>query len=311
MNSTQIRFLNQKNFFLSQLFSSLLIFCVVFFSKSTELTAVYEVAVCAIFQNEAPYLKEWIEFHKLQGVEHFYLYNNNSEDNFLEVLYPYRVSNEVTLVRWPFTYDYADHDKWIDIQSSAYMHCITTYGEETKWVAAIDIDEFLFCPNGESLPNFLESYKEYGGLCVNWLKFGTSGVEDIPPGVCMIELLVHRSENSFSENKWIKSIVQPSRVAGCYCPHFFVYHSPYFAVDENEKKTIFFNESRPIEKIRINHYWTRTEKYFFANKIDSRLKRRPDFTANLVLEIGKHCNARFDTVILRHLDNLRSAMGYK
>ena len=38
----------------------------------------YNVAVCAIFKNEAPYLKEWIEFNHLVGVEHFYLYNNNS-----------------------------------------------------------------------------------------------------------------------------------------------------------------------------------------------------------------------------------------
>jgi hypothetical protein len=31
------------------------------------------LAITAIFQNEAPYLKEWIEFHLLMGAEHFYL----------------------------------------------------------------------------------------------------------------------------------------------------------------------------------------------------------------------------------------------
>lgn len=30
------------------------------------------LAVCAIFRDEAPYLAEWIEFHRLVGVEHFY-----------------------------------------------------------------------------------------------------------------------------------------------------------------------------------------------------------------------------------------------
>ena len=39
------------------------------------------LAVGAIFQNEARYLREWIEFHRRQGVERFYLYENNSSDD--------------------------------------------------------------------------------------------------------------------------------------------------------------------------------------------------------------------------------------
>lgn len=49
----------------------------------------YSLSVCSIFKNEAPYLREWIEYHLIVGIEHFYLYNNNSEDNFEEVLRPY------------------------------------------------------------------------------------------------------------------------------------------------------------------------------------------------------------------------------
>ena len=30
----------------------------------------FELAIAAIFRNEAPYLREWIEFHRLVGVEH-------------------------------------------------------------------------------------------------------------------------------------------------------------------------------------------------------------------------------------------------
>ena len=38
----------------------------------------YNVTICAIFKNEAPYLREWIEFNRVVGIEHFYLFNNNS-----------------------------------------------------------------------------------------------------------------------------------------------------------------------------------------------------------------------------------------
>ena len=44
-------------------------------------TLKYKVSICAIFKNEAKYLREWIEFHKIVGVEHFYLYNNFSTDD--------------------------------------------------------------------------------------------------------------------------------------------------------------------------------------------------------------------------------------
>ena len=38
----------------------------------------YYLAVCAIAKNEGPYFKEWIEWHHKQGVEKFYIYDNES-----------------------------------------------------------------------------------------------------------------------------------------------------------------------------------------------------------------------------------------
>src|SRR5512133_3338974 len=39
------------------------------------------LAVCAIFRDEARYLAEWVSFHRVQGVEKFYLYDNRSTDD--------------------------------------------------------------------------------------------------------------------------------------------------------------------------------------------------------------------------------------
>ena len=73
-----------------------------FFAKKPRNTK-YGLVLCAIFKNEAPHLKEWIEYHLLVGVEHFYLYNNNSTDHFREVLQPYVDNGTVTLTEWPET----------------------------------------------------------------------------------------------------------------------------------------------------------------------------------------------------------------
>lgn len=273
--------------------------------------AKYELSICAIFQNEAPYLKEWIEFHKLQGVEHFYLYNNNSSDNFKTVLMPYILSGQVTLVDWLYTYEPGHAEDWLKIQRSAYMHCMKKKGKSTKWLAAIDTDEFLFCPNGELLPDFLKRYEKFGGVCVNWLLFGTSYVETIPPNTLMIEILTLCSERNNRRNVRVKSIVQPKCVEDCDTAHSFVYKNGYFAVGA-DGNTIAGGNSPYVshDKIRINHYWTRTEEHFRQKKINSRHNRRTEENAQNLTALANEYNVYSDSTILQFVPALRKKMRY-
>ena len=115
----------------------------------------YNCAICAIFRDDGEYLKEWIEFHLMQGIDHFYLYNHLSQDNFREVLDPYIHENIVTLVEWPYETP-KGKDFCSAIQSPAYWDCIQLYGHECTWMAVIDTDEFLFCPDGTPLSPLLK-----------------------------------------------------------------------------------------------------------------------------------------------------------
>jgi hypothetical protein len=47
------------------------------------------LAACTIYRDDAAYLAEWIEFHRLMGVERFFLYDNGSTDHQSEVLAGY------------------------------------------------------------------------------------------------------------------------------------------------------------------------------------------------------------------------------
>lgn len=129
----------------------------------------YKVSICAIFKNEAPYLKEWIEFNHLVGIEHFYLYNNNSEDDYQSVLAPYIENGLVTLIQWP-------HNQK---QMECYMTCIEEYSSETKWLGFIDIDEFIVPKATDSIYEFLKPFeKKAGAINIYWKIFGTSGKID-------------------------------------------------------------------------------------------------------------------------------------
>ena len=62
---------------------------------------VYDLAVVAILKNEAPYVKEWLDYHLLAGADHFFLYDNESPDNLKEVLQPYIDAGIVTYTFYP------------------------------------------------------------------------------------------------------------------------------------------------------------------------------------------------------------------
>ena len=125
----------------------------------------YDVSICAIFKDEAIYFEEWIEYHKLLGIDHFFLYNNFSSDNFNEILKPYIDSELVTLIDWPVKYG----------QGKAYEHCYFNYHDCTNWIAFLDIDEFI-CPKWDlTINSWLVNYKKYPSVAVYWKMFGTSG----------------------------------------------------------------------------------------------------------------------------------------
>src|SRR5690349_21892895 len=77
-----------KKYRLNLFFIFLLSFLYIPFIFSSE-NYKYEVCILAIFQDEADYLKEWIDYHRTIGVDHFVLLNHYSNDNYKEVLQPY------------------------------------------------------------------------------------------------------------------------------------------------------------------------------------------------------------------------------
>jgi Domain of unknown function. len=269
----------------------------------------YQLSICAIFRDEAPYLKEWIEFHKLQGVDHFFLYNNKSSDDYLAALQPYLDAQEATLIDWPYSYKpvaEGDAFPWLSIQKGAYTNCVKKHGKLTKWLAAIDIDEFLFCPSGQRLPLFLKNYEDYGGLCVNWVLFGTSNLASLPPDALMIENLVQCAPKEELRHHVIKSIVQPKYTKRALSAHEFRYKKGHFAVNAlGDSIHSLYSPRIAPDLIRINHYWTRTEDHFFQQKIASRNARRTYQDEAYLKKRCENYNKSVDAAILQFVPPLK------
>ena len=126
----------------------------------------YRISLCLIFKNEALYLKEWIDYHLAIGVDHFYLYNNNSEDDYKTVLNPYVEKGIVTLTEWPEQ----------NSQFKCYKHCYDTFRHESNWISFLDADEFI-CPKYENdINEWIKKFDKYHAINVHWLMFCTGGV---------------------------------------------------------------------------------------------------------------------------------------
>lgn len=135
------------------------------------------LSIVAIIKNEAAYIEEWVRYHLIIGVDYFFLYDNGSTDNTIDLLKKYIEFGVVTLTEFPGQ----------GMQLPAYNDALKRFGSRTKYMAFIDADEFLYsCDKTKSVKQQVEEifslYPNVGGLAVNWRMFGSSGHVSKPEG---------------------------------------------------------------------------------------------------------------------------------
>jgi hypothetical protein len=249
------------------------------------------LAIQAMFLNEARYLREWIEFHRLVGVERFFLYDHDSTDGGAELLAPYVEEGIVVLHDWPV------HPGLLE----ANQDCIERHRDDARWISFMDIDEFLFSPTGAAVPDVLRRFDHLPGLGIPWALFGTSGHVTRPPGL-VIENYTVRT-NQPRRVRWFKSIVDPSRVYRARGPHVFGY---------TDDRTIYpVPAFAPFDLLRINHYWTKSEEDFKEKLArpwphTGKAHRAPPERAQTLTAEGR---AIRDDAILQYIPALREAVA--
>ena len=270
-----------------------------FFCTTTHLAAYeYELAVCAVFKNEARFIKEWLEFYKLIGVQHFYLYDNNSTDNYKEILEPYIQAGNVDLS--------ASYDSNVtcDAQRTSYNDCISKVRGKVKWLAILDIDEFLFPVQQSNLQDFLKNYEDYGAVCANWLMFGTSNIEAISDDQLLIESLIMRDQHA---EPHIKSIIQPSKVELFDIHNATIFYPGFFQI--TAEKVQFSGDISPslnMGQLRINHYWAKDKKFLYEVKIPRR--EELGWSKQTILEYANAMNTVEDLTIQRFVAPLKKIL---
>ena len=210
----------------------------------------YGLVAVTIVRDEARYIKEWVDYHLLAGFDHFLIYDNDSLDNLHKELEPYEEKNLVTILPAPKTHR----------QLEAYNDAIKYFKYYCRYMAFIDVDEYIMPQDGRLIPDVVEEILDdtkAAGLSINLHTFGSNNIEKADTkGV--LEKFTRRAEDDWEGNGAVKVIVDPRRVK---------------LFSDNPNKPEFFEgnicESVTADKMVINYYATYSREEY-AEKVHRR-----------------------------------------
>ncbi|MCD8206392.1 MAG: glycosyltransferase family 92 protein [Bacteroidales bacterium] len=224
--------------------------------KADNTEPVHYLTVCAIAKNEGPYFKEWLDWHIAQGVEKFYVYDNESTDNTKEVLELYIERGVVDYKYWPGT----------RMQLAAYDDCFESHRFDSRWIAVIDLDEFIVPLKDKSIPEFLKRFEDFSVVEVNWLIYGSGGQKTKAEGTMMERFKAHSLPDHIL-NRHMKSIVNPRKVYNMIGCHEAARISGSAADSHGNVIRKNFRDRGPQQDvIRINHYAVKSYEEFVGKK---------------------------------------------
>ena len=264
----------------------------------------YDLAVVAILKNEGHYIKEWLDYHLLAGVDHFYLYDNDSSDNFNEIIAPYVKAGLVTTKYFPGK----------SMQFAAYDDAVLNYRFHCRYIAFIDLDEFIFpkntsAPIAATLDKILNNFPA-AGVAINWQLFGTNGEIKADYNRGVLERFTRRALINWvvpipkrdipGGNAQIKTVANPRKIYFFTSAHFPIYFEGNYSV--NERGGIvpnYCNEPVTAEKIALNHYNTKSREEFLAKVNKGRADKDENYFTVDWFDMYDR-NEEFDDGILKY-----------
>ncbi len=257
-----------------------------------------------IIKNEAPYIKEWVDFHMAVGFEHFFIYDNESTDNTREILKPYIESGVVEYIYWPGKKQ----------QMAVYNHALKAHKSKCKWLAFIDADEFVVPVKDENLPTMIRKivhgHHHVAQIICPWIMYGTNGHETKPNGLVIENYTTHRPFKHYG----LKSILNPKRIKKMVSPHQGIPKYFCYTIDTNGKKYPydFFahqwesDKILPYDKIRVNHYYTKSVAEYHVRHLVGSVNANSDSRSDEELkEIMSDANIQ-DDIMRKYIKVLKN-----
>src|ERR1700761_5629491 len=120
------------------------------------MSAPHSICLVAILKDENRFLDEWLVYHRIIGIEHFFLYDDDPKQPLKDFLSPHEAY--VTIINWwqPGITENARKGN----QLAAYTHALNNYILPYEWVVFLDGDEFITLKQHTNIQEFLLDFKD-------------------------------------------------------------------------------------------------------------------------------------------------------
>lgn len=133
-----------------------------------------EILILTSMKNEAPFILEWIAYHKAIGAKHFLVYTNDCRDNTNEILDRLAEMGIVTRLDNPWDPASGKKPQHVALNDAMKQPAF----QKADWVLTMDVDEFVNIHVGNG--TFSDLFKAAGNpnvISFTWKLFGNGGIE--------------------------------------------------------------------------------------------------------------------------------------
>lgn len=140
--------------------------------RRAQLSVPHRLGVMGIMKNEGMNVDEWIAHYLWMGAGKIYLIDNGSTDDTVAKVRAWQGRAPVELIEYPKPHQQVAHYR------AAFRHF--RIARQCQWLLIADLDEFWFCPNGDTIATALQEYRDIDVIYANWAMFGSGGHIDHP-----------------------------------------------------------------------------------------------------------------------------------
>ncbi len=272
--------------------------------------------VISTMKDEAPYILEWLAYHRAIGFTDFLIYTNDCSDG-TDLLLDRLQTNGIVVHERNNVLRRGPHKSALKfaLEHEAFL--------SAHWVYVCDVDEFLNIKIGNGLVDDLVAhYFDADVIPVAWRLFSNNQHETLFPGLCTESFTDAESVSSeaYTEGKFVKSLFKPSASLTRLGLHGPIYNedsaraakwASAWLTAEPKSDPMRPKKDFGYEIAQINHYAVRSIDAFLikcdrgrANHtketLGSRYWKRWNRGGEQDLSIQRHCEAMWN-----ELRNLR------
>lgn len=233
------------------------------------------IGIGLIVKGEQAHVAEWARFHHAVGVRRFVVYDGAPGDGTVDAMRAVLPSDAFAVIPWVQSLRDDRLDREIHNQVLAYAHAASNFGGALRWMAFIDVDEFLIPTRGDTLLEALEGL-DVPQVSLPWHMFGHSGHDDPLPGG-ILRNYTRRARDPMSDSRGVrafKMVVDPCRLTALRVhsaetgPDGMTWNDRGDGVRLAEREKPGFYST---DRIQLNHYYARSR-----TELEAKIARGPN-----------------------------------